>query len=127
MCKLNRARKIQAKKIDLLCDDMIKAHRNCLRQLHNFGFVLEYYDKILGLNNPDDLLDTTAQFIHDYLEGANVVIYAQGAVRKRIVEPKSLKNFDNEQFERCFAGDIIESICNSNDCRNLDGLLEAGP
>ena len=124
--KLNRARKIQAKKIDLLCDDMIKAHRNSLRQLRNFGLVLEYYEKILGLNNIDALLDTTAQFIHSYLDGSNVAIYIHGTVRTHIVDPKSPENFDHEQFEQCFAGDIVDGIFSLNNCRNLDQLLEAG-
>ena len=46
--KLNKERKRQAEKIDILCNDLIAAHRVFIKKLDAVGTTAQFYKSILG-------------------------------------------------------------------------------
>jgi hypothetical protein len=124
--RLNRNRKIQAKKIDMLCGDFVKFNRGFLDQLKNHELTLTYYEKILGISSLELLLDTTAEFIQDSILTANVAIYVQGSFKSHICDSQALNDFDGLELEKYFSNDLISHICGSYNCMGIDDLLEAG-
>jgi hypothetical protein len=46
--KLNRERKRQASRVDILCNDLIGAQREFMRRLNQIGFAARFYKGLLG-------------------------------------------------------------------------------
>ncbi|MHC4215473.1 MAG: hypothetical protein ACYSWP_19095, partial [Planctomycetota bacterium] len=58
--KLKRARDEQAGKIDILCNDIVSAHGDFVRQLDNLGFGVKFYESLLGESDTSGILGTAA-------------------------------------------------------------------
>ena len=54
--KLNKDRKKQNQKIDILCNDIIGAQRNFSKRLGIINFVANFYDSIIGATDLNELL-----------------------------------------------------------------------
>jgi hypothetical protein len=53
---VNRQRKIQARKIDILCNDMVGAHRAMLERLDNLAFAGRLHESLIGHSSAPDIL-----------------------------------------------------------------------
>jgi len=63
--KLNKDRKKQNQKIDILCNDFISAQRNFIQKLGIIDFTANFYELILGITDLSKLLCTAVEFIRD--------------------------------------------------------------
>jgi len=73
--KLNRERKQQAKKTDILCNDFVAAQREFIRRLNTISFTAAFYESILGATDLNDLLYTAAALIKEEIPGSNVTFF----------------------------------------------------
>ena len=49
--KLNKERKKQAKKIDILCNDLIAAQRDFIKRLSTISFTADFCESIIGVSD----------------------------------------------------------------------------
>lgn len=124
--KLNKARKSQAKKIDILCNDMIHAHKNAVEQLQKLSAILDFYEEILPVQELDGLLEKTVGFVTESLGSVNVAIWVGGSVRLHTVGCDVLDAAEVKNIEEWFSSDVVEHICGSNNCQGLNDLLAVG-
>jgi len=124
--RLNRARKSQAKKIDILCNDLVGTQRSFLKQLTAMRTLLDFQQTLAGQVNLENLLESAASMMQDWIDDVNVAVYTHGSFRTHLVDCQILPNFDYEAFEQCFTSETIEAICSSRKCLDLDSLLMAG-
>ncbi len=75
--KLNKERKKQAKKIDMLCNDLIAAQRDFIKRLSTISFAADFYKSIIGINDLDRLLSIARKLIKDELAEVNSQIVAR--------------------------------------------------
>jgi hypothetical protein len=124
--KLNKARKAQSRKIDILCNDMIAAHRRSLDQLGKLCGAVEFYESILPLTDTDALLERTSDFITDCLGRVNTGIWTSGSFRLHTIACDDVDQSVAKQIEAWFNADLLDHVCGSNSCQSLADLLKAG-
>ena len=69
--KLNRERKRQAKKIDILCNDLIAAQRDFIRRLNTISFTANFYKSIVGASDLARLLNTAGRYVKEEIADVN--------------------------------------------------------
>jgi hypothetical protein len=73
--KLNKQRKKQAKKIDILCNDFIAAQRDFIERLNAVSFAADFYQSVIGLTDLSKLLHTVSKLIKQEVTHANVTFF----------------------------------------------------
>ena len=149
--KLNKERKKQAKKIDILCNDLIAAQRKFIHRLNIISFTANFYESILGSTDLEDLLHTAARMIKIENADTNVSFFLRQEPAANLLqhvgdesstEPTTgfeLYMFESSRtnilggehsvdgardwFENCFSPELMESICKSNKVCTLDDML----
>jgi len=76
---LNKQRKQQARKIDILCNDLISAQRNYIQRLSTISFAAEFYRALLGSTDLNHLLVRTDRFLRQELPGVGIAFYLRQA------------------------------------------------
>ena len=126
--KLNKERKKQAKKIDILCKDLIAAQRDFIKRLGTIGFTANFYESIVGMTDLSALLYTAAKLIRKQIADLSVAFFLRkqdnfelhlfGSERPIVLEKQGLEN--------CFTTELVDNICKSNKLCTLNSLLEMG-
>lgn len=126
--KLNKERKKQAKKIEILCKDLIAAQRDFIKRLGTIGFTANFYESIVGTTDLSALLYTAAKLIRKQIADLSVAFFLRkqdnfelhlfGSERPIVLEKQGLEN--------CFTTELVDNICKSNKLCTLDSLLEMG-
>ncbi len=123
--KLNRQRKQQASKIDILCNNLIAAQRAFINRLAGIGFTAQFYKSLLGSSDLSSLLEEAGRLIKQELPGAGVTFFLrqpQGCERHAIESDEALLPAERGPGER-FGPDLVDSICKANQLCTLDDLL----
>lgn len=126
--KLNKDRKKQNLKIDILCNDLITAQRNFIKRLGVINFAANFYESIIGTTDLNKLLYTAVEFIKAENEDANVTFFI------RQEESFELHMFDSGQpiavekqyIENCFSQELMNSISRSNKVCTIDDMFAMG-
>jgi len=126
--KLNKERKIQAKKIDILCNDFISAQRGFIKRLDAIGFAAGFYESIVGTTDLNDLLNIAGQLLEAEALGAAVtfVLRQDNAFKLHVLKSDRPISFDNERLEDCFTSELVDNICKSNKICTLDDMFTMG-
>lgn len=126
--QLNRQRKRQATKIDILCNDLISAQRSFLLRLHGISFAAEFYKSLLGSTDLDDLLARASRVIKGELPGTSVTFFLrqpEGCDLRAFEDDETLLRED-QRPEDYFNSELAGSICKSNRPCTLDDLFGMG-
>ena len=126
--KLNRERKGQAKKLDILCDDLIAAQRDFIKRLNTISFTADFCESIIGASDLNMLLYTASKLIKEKIADANVSFFL------RQLEGFGLHMFESDQpitpekqrLENCFSPEVADSICKSNKLCTVDDMFAMG-
>ena len=126
--KLNKERKKQAQKIDILCNDLISAQRDFVKRLKTISFVANFYESIIGATDLNNLLYTAVELIKEQADGANVTFFL---CQTETFEQHSFESgyaiaFGKEHFGNCFSPELIENICKSNKVCTLEDMFAMG-
>jgi len=82
--KLNKERKKQAQKIDILCNDFISAQRDFIKRLNTINFTANFYEAIVGITDLSSLLYVAGKLIEDEIPDSNVAFFLLHPVRNSI-------------------------------------------
>lgn len=139
--KLNKERKKQAQKIDILCNDLITAQRDFIKKLNIISFTANFYEFIIGSTDLENLLYTAARMIKTETADANVTFFLRheddlSAELKPGFElymfesdrPMTIKGAHHsdgarDRLENCFSPDLMDSICKSNKVCTLNDMF----
>ena len=124
---LNQVRHEQAKKIDILCNDMVSAHADFIKQLQTLTFGISFYESIIGHADLGSLLDAATELICQTVRDANVAVFLleTGSFELHMADDHPI-DFDADQIESCFTPDIVHNISRANRICSLDDLYEIG-
>ncbi len=128
MKQLNKDRKRQAKKIDILCNDMIEAQRGFIRTLRTISFAASFYESIVGMTDLNDLLCTAVKLIQTENPAANVTFFLRRPESFEIhaFESSQPSPLGAEHIESCFSQELMDNICKSNKICTLEDIFEMG-
>ena len=126
--KLKRARDEQAGKIDILCNDIVSAHGDFVRQLCNLGFGVKFYESLLGESNTSGILGTAAELIKDCVADCNVAVFLvdNGGFELHVEDEKAPIDIDSGRLESYFTSEVADNICRSNKVCSLEDMFEMG-
>jgi hypothetical protein len=151
--KLNRERKKQAQKTDILCNDFISAQRNFIKRLNVIAFTANFYESIIGSTDLENLLYNTARMIKAESSDTNVTFFLRhhepstdletGALQPsgrsttstdfelhifESIQPIMLEgtyasDCSRGKLENCFSPELMDSICKSNKVCTLEDMF----
>ena len=126
--RLNKERRQQAKKIDILCNDMVSAQKDFVTQIQSLMFGVNFYEALIGQRSQSVLLDTAAVFIRENVSNANVAIFlleSNGFALHIVDEDKPIE-IDAAKFESCFTSELVSDISRANHVCRLNDMFEMG-
>ena len=126
--KLNRERKRQANKIDILCHDLIAAQRELLRKLNAMSFAAHFYKDLLGAADLQSLLRCAGRLIREEMPGAEVTFFLRGpeGCERHMVEGNKDLNLAIVRLHDGFTDELFENVCKSNRVCTTDDLFGMG-
>jgi len=128
MKKLNKERKKQAKKIDILCNDLIAAQRDFIRRLDTISFTANFYKSIVGATDLGTLLYTAGKLVKDEIHDANVAFFLRrgDSFELHMFESRQPIALEKQDLENCFTAELVGNICKSNKVCTLDDMFAMG-
>ncbi len=126
--KLNKERKKQAKKIDILCNDLIAAQRDFIKRLDTISFTANFYEAIVGIADLSTLLYTAGKLIKNEIANANVTFFLPqtDSFEFQMFESDQPITLEEHRPEDCFTPELVENICKSNKICTLDDMFAMG-
>ncbi len=126
--KLNKERKKQAKKIDILCNDLIAAQRDFIKRLDTISFTANFYETIVGTTDLSSLILIASKLIKDETADANVTFFLRQAdnFELHMFESDQPILLEKQRLENCFTPEVVEAICKSNKICTLDDMFAMG-
>lgn len=126
--KLNKERKRQASKVDILCNDLVGAQREFVRRLNQIGFAARFYKGLLGAADLRTVVIQAGRLIREELQGARVVLFLRqgegGETRAWDVEPAC--DSQEVRLEEYLTPDLAAGISKSNRLCTMDDLFGMG-
>jgi transcriptional regulator with GAF, ATPase, and Fis domain len=126
--KLNKIRHDQAKKIDILCNDMVSAHRDFVKQLGLVNFTLDFYESLLGENDLRAVLNSAAEKVREHIVNSNVAIFLTDSkgFELHLVDENRPIDINAERLESYFTPEVVSNICRANRVCSLENMFEMG-
>ncbi|MDD5063492.1 MAG: hypothetical protein PHQ35_01870 [Phycisphaerae bacterium] len=136
--KLNKERKKQAKKTDILCNDLIAAQRDFIKRLDTIGFTANFYEAIAGATEMSNLILLASKLIKDETADANVAFFLlqadplrpasseAGNFELHIFESTQPILLEKQGVENCFTPEVVDNICKSNKICTLEDMFAMG-
>jgi hypothetical protein len=125
---LNRARRVQAKKIDILCNDMVSAHRDFIERLKPLTFSVQFYEAILGCGDLNVLVERVGAMIGTAAPEASVAIFllsGEGYELHISGENRPIE-VDAGSFEGCFTAHLVARLSGCGRICMLEDMLGMG-
>ena len=125
---LHTCQKKQASKIDVLCRDMVSAHREFSTKLAALSFAASYYESLLGCTDLDDLLDTAVQGIRETVKETDAAIFllSENGFDVHIADTGVADPVEKRQFQHWFTRELVNSVSQMNRICSLEQLLRMG-
>ncbi len=125
--KVNKQRKKQAQKIDILCNDFIAAQKDFIKRLDTISFTANFYESIVGNTDLNGLLYTAGKLIQDEVADSNVAFFLRQAegFKLHIFESND-ETGEQQHIENCFTAELVDNICKSNKLCTLNSLFAMG-
>ena len=126
--KLNRKRKKQAKKIDILCNDFIVAQRDFIKSLKTISFIANFYESIIGITDLNNLLYTVVKLIKEENAKVNVTFFLRQSDNFELYMFESERpiTLEKQHIENSFTSELMDNICKSNKVCTLDDMFAMG-
>jgi hypothetical protein len=128
LSRLNKERRQQDKKIDILCNDMVSAQKDFVNQIQSLMFSVNFYETLIGQKDQSILLDTAAAFIRENISGVNVAIFLleSNGFALHIVDEDKPVEIDTAGFESWFTAELVAGISRANHICRLDDMFQMG-
>ena len=126
--KLNKERKKQAKKIDILCNDLIAAQRDFIEKLKTISFTANFYEAIVGTTDLSSLFYTAGKLIKEEIPDANIAFFLrqQDNFELHLFESDHPIALAKQHPDNCFTPEWVDNICKSNKICTLDDMFAMG-
>ena len=126
--KLNKKRKKQAKKIDILCNDFIAAQRDFIKSLKTISFMANFYESIIGITDLNRLLSAAVKLIKEKNADADVTFFLRQSDNFELYmfESEQPIILEKQHFENCFNSELMNNIYKSNKVCTLNDMFAMG-
>ena len=125
---VNRARRVQAKKIDILCTDMVSAHREFIEHLKPLTFSVAFYEGILGCGDLNVLVERVGALIGKAMAKTSVAVFllsGEGYELHMSGENRPIE-VGSGSFESCFTAQLVSRLSGCGRVCRLGEMVEMG-
>jgi hypothetical protein len=125
---LHTGQKKQGDQINILCRDMVSAHREFSTKLAALSFAASYYESLLGCTDLNDLMDTAVEGIREAVKEADAAVFilSENGFDVHIADTGVADPVEKKQFQHWFTRELVNSISQMNRLCSLDQLLRMG-
>ncbi|MCI0498688.1 MAG: hypothetical protein L0Y36_03270 [Planctomycetales bacterium] len=118
----------QTEQIDILCRDVVAAHRDFSVKLAQLNFVSSFYETLLGCADLETLLDASVDKFRQAIDGADAAIFLLGenGFDVHIADSGLFNPIEKDQFQNWFTPRLVNNISRMNRVCSLDQLLRMG-
>jgi uncharacterized protein YigA (DUF484 family) len=121
----NRQRKLQARKIDILCNDMVQAHRGILERLDGLSFTNRIHESLIGCTDATEVLKSVSELFNSRFGNCGVAILLLDANGITLHNSQAASfGFEVSEFPSFFTAENVRAICGGNRVCLLPELLE---
>jgi len=125
--KLNRARKKQARQIEILCGDFVELHRDLIKRLGRIDFRARFYESICGVTELHQLVTIAAELFRTKISGVNVTfVLRRGDKYEKHIFESGQSNWGSGRLEDCLNDELMHKLCDANGICSLEDLLMMG-
>jgi len=126
--KLNRDRKKQNQKIDILCNDLIEAQRTFIKRLAIINFAANFYESIIGITDLNKLFYKAFEFFRAENADVNVTFFLRQEENFELFmfESGLPTAVEKQYLESCFTPELMDNISNSNKVCSLNDMFAMG-
>lgn len=127
--RINKERKRQAIKVDILCNDLVAAQRDFLKTLDTISFTANFYESIIGMTDLKKLMSVSAELMREEIGDSNLCffIHHENHFEIHLFKVNSDTNDAGKQgLESYFTEELVSNICKSYKVCELDDLLQMG-
>ena len=124
----NKKRRLQAKQIDILCNDMVDVHGDFVRRLMSLEFVATFYRGLLGCNDLTSVLDIAANLISDGVRDSNVAIFLleSDGFELHMTDDDGPIEVQGRSLEGSFTAEAVKNISATGRICTLGEMFELG-
>ena len=125
---LHTNQKKQGNQINMLCRDMVSAHREFSTKLATLSFAASYYESLLGCTDLEDLLDAAVRGIREAVKETDAAIFllSENGFDVHIADTGVADPVEKRQFQHWFTRELVNSVSQMNRICSLDQLLRMG-
>jgi len=125
--KVNKQRKKQAQKIDILCNDFITAQKDFIKRLDTISFRANFCESIAGTGDLNELLYTAGKLIQEEIADSNVAFFLRQAEGFKLhIFGGGDGTCEWQHMENFFTAELVDNICKSNKLCTLNSLFAMG-
>ncbi|MHC4187976.1 MAG: hypothetical protein ACYST2_00505 [Planctomycetota bacterium] len=125
---LNKARKRQAKKIDILCNDFISTQRSFIKKLEIIAFAADFYESIMGTTDLQALLEKANRHVLNAADNSHITFFFrnESGFEKHIFDSSDENASENLELREAITDEVATNICTLNKICTVDDLLTMG-
>ncbi len=126
--KLNKERKRQASKVDILCNDLVDAQRGFVKRLNDVSFAARFYKSLLGISYLPSLLSRAGQLMADEVPGVGITFFLRRSdnCHRHVFEGNEPLRIDDRLLEDYFQPELVGNICKSNRSCTAEDMFGMG-
>ncbi|MHC5119309.1 MAG: hypothetical protein ACYSOH_04730 [Planctomycetota bacterium] len=126
--KLHTRQQKQADKIDIMCRDMVTAHREFATKLANLTFVTSFYESLLQSTGLEDLLDAAVWGIREAVTEADAAVFllSENGFDVHMADTGISDPVEKREFQHWFTRELVNSVSQMNRICSLEQLLRMG-
>jgi len=120
--QFNRHRRLQSRKIDILCNDMIHAHAAFVERLAHLDFISDCYQRMLRCADVSTVVETAAEAVSAAMFGSNVAIFLlrRDGFDLHLADGDTPIELSSRGLESCFTPDTVKKISAAGKISRLD-------
>ncbi|MCE5186523.1 MAG: hypothetical protein LLF76_10400 [Planctomycetaceae bacterium] len=116
----------QSQKIDILCRDMVDAHRHFAVKLSDSLYVHRFYEGLLACSTLEEILDTAIRGVLDRIEGCETAVFLLEETGFDIHRLKPCTGEMAAGLEDWFTRDLVQNISLHPRACSLTEMLRMG-
>ena len=126
--RINQERKRQAKKTDILCNDLIAAQREFIKRLEVINFTSCFYASIVGTGDLNTLLNAAGRFIEEETDDIHVAFFLRqrDTFEVHMIDTAGPVSLHCQDLQSCFTSELVDNICKSNRICTLEDMFAMG-
>ncbi len=126
--KLNKERKRQVSKVDILCNDLIGAQREFLRRLNQISFAARFYKGLLGTADLRTMVIQAGRLLREELQDTRIVFFLRQGEggETRALDVDLACDSEEVRLEEYVSPSLAANVSRSNRLCTMEDLLGMG-